>query len=122
MFQDETWIFQHGSNTRYNWNDGTKDGAGGQLKACTGKRFIICHAGSEFGFVPNASMAFPSKVAHMDYHGDMNGQYFMKWAEEQLLPNLPTKSAVIIDNASYHGLRVSLILHHILNILFQFIL
>ncbi|XP_046687431.1 uncharacterized protein LOC124373082 [Homalodisca vitripennis] len=32
----------------------------------------------------------------------MNGNNFEKWAEEKLLPNLPQKSVIVMDNAPYH--------------------
>lgn len=32
----------------------------------------------------------------------MNGDRFQKWWEEQLLPELPQGSAIIMDNAPYH--------------------
>lgn len=41
-----------------------------------------------------------------DYHDDMNHTNFMKWVETQLLPNLPEKSVLVVDNASYHNVTV----------------
>ena len=40
--------------------------------------------------------------ASADYHQDMNFDVFESWLEKQLLPNLPQKCVLIIDNASYH--------------------
>ena len=37
----------------------------------------------------------------------MNHENFMRWVENQLLPNLPKKCALIVDNASYHNVQVS---------------
>ncbi|XP_059477267.1 uncharacterized protein LOC132197758 [Neocloeon triangulifer] len=102
IFLDETWIFQNGSNVAFGWFDGSSE-AVGRVRASNGKRFIIVHAGSADGFVKGASLIFPSKVAHMDYHGDMSADYFMKWAIDQLIPNLPEKCCIVIDNASYHS-------------------
>ena len=42
-----------------------------------------------------------SKAA-ADYHQDMNSDVFESWLEKQLLPNLPQKCVLILDNASYH--------------------
>ena len=41
--------------------------------------------------------------ASADYHQEMNSDVFESWLEKQLLPNLPQKCVLIIDNASYHS-------------------
>ncbi|CAC5392648.1 unnamed protein product [Mytilus coruscus] len=41
-----------------------------------------------------------------DYHTEMNGKVFEQWFEKQLVPALPPKSIVVMDNASYHSVRV----------------
>ena len=46
------------------------------------------------------SDAFP------DYHQDMNANVFENWFLEKLIPNLPEKSVVILDNASCHCRQV----------------
>lgn len=66
-------------------------------------RYIILHAGSEEGFVDNASRIFKSKSKKGDYHGEMNAENFEKWIKNDLLPNLKRPSLIIIDNASYHS-------------------
>lgn len=108
IYQDETWTFKRGTGKRKDWQDenvlscSVKDPS-------TGDRYIICHAGGKNGFVPNASL-FVSTVKkpkkHDDYHGDMNGEMFYKWFTKQLLPNLPESSVIVMDNASYHSVRV----------------
>ena len=42
--------------------------------------------------------------AFTDYHQDMN--VFENWFLEKLIPNLPEKSVVILNNASYHCRQV----------------
>lgn len=42
-----------------------------------------------------------------DYHDDMNHENFMTWVKKQLLPNLPDRSVLIIDNAAYHNVTVN---------------
>lgn len=57
------------------------------------------------GLVPGTVWAFcpQLKGAHTgDYHKVFNGQNFVKWWKEQLLPNLKEPSLIIIDNAKYH--------------------
>lgn len=55
-------------------------------------RYIVLHAGSEDGFVENASLVFKSGTKSGDYHDSMNSANFEKWFEEQLIPNLGDNS------------------------------
>lgn len=41
-----------------------------------------------------------------DYHQDMNHENFMRWVRTQLLPNLPPSSVLVVDNASYHNVKI----------------
>lgn len=41
-----------------------------------------------------------------DYHDDMNFENFQKWVTTQLLPNLPPRSVLVVDNASYHNVTL----------------
>lgn len=66
---------------------------------------MIVHAGSENGFVPNASLIFKAGQASGDYHGQMNKENFCKWLEEKLLPNIPPNSVIVLDNAPYHSVQ-----------------
>jgi transposase len=64
---------------------------------------VIVHAGSEAGFVPNALAMFKSGSKSGDYHDDMNFENYQKWLRTQLIPNLPARSVLLVDNASYHN-------------------
>lgn len=44
--------------------------------------------------------------ANGDYHGQMNHGNFEKWIDEKLIPNLPPRSVVVMDNAPYHTIQV----------------
>ncbi|XP_026738814.1 uncharacterized protein LOC113501772 isoform X2 [Trichoplusia ni] len=68
-----------------------------------GKRYIIIHAGSENGFVPNALLIFSGKNKNEDYHSEMNKNNFTKWVTEKLIPNVPKPSIIVMDNAPYHS-------------------
>ena len=35
----------------------------------------------------------------------MNGEVFTEWVNKQLIPALPEKSLVVMDNAPYHSMR-----------------
>jgi hypothetical protein len=64
-------------------------------------RLILVHAGSENGFIEKASLVFQAGKATGDYHGQMNYKN-LQWTHTQLLPNLPNKNVVVMDNAPYH--------------------
>lgn len=68
-----------------------------------GKRYIIVHAGSEKGFIPNALLIFSGRNKNEDYHSEMNATNFTKWVTEKLIPNLPDACIVVMDNAPYHS-------------------
>lgn len=72
-------------------------------KTGEGVRYIILHAGSEDGFVENASLIFKAGYNLGDYHNSMNSDNFEKWFEHQLIPNLEEPSLIIMDNAPYHS-------------------
>ena len=40
-----------------------------------------------------------------DYHGEMNHQTILKWLNK-LIPNLPPKSVLIMENAPFHSVQV----------------
>ncbi|XP_063533653.1 uncharacterized protein LOC134743952 [Cydia strobilella] len=68
-----------------------------------GQRLIIAHAGSENGFVPGALLVYKSTDTTGDYHKEMNSENYEKWVKNQLIPNLPTNSVLVVDNAPYHN-------------------
>ena len=100
VYTDETYI--HSSHTMTSaWTD---DSAYGYMAPTSkGQRLIIVHAGTEKGFIPGAQLIFKSNQSTGDYHREMNDDNFMRWVTEKLKPNLPEKSVLIIDNASYHN-------------------
>ncbi|XP_064083062.1 uncharacterized protein LOC135199076 [Macrobrachium nipponense] len=104
IFLDETWINQNYTVTKC-WMDESSTGATGiNPPSGKGSRIIILHAGSEQGFVPNAQLVFQAKNDG-DYHHQMNHIVFEKWFREQLIPNIPQQSVIIMDNASYHSVQ-----------------
>ena len=100
VFIDETWIFSKGS-FRNSWQDNTMSTS--SKKASEGHRYIVVHAGSKEGFIKGASLIFKSGLKSGDYHDNMNKQNFENWFKNQLVPNLPPKSLIVMDNASYHS-------------------
>ena len=71
-----------------------------------GERMIIVHAGTKYGFIPGAKLVFKANSNSGDYHSEMNFNNFTKWLNERLIPNLKSKSVVVLDNASYHNVQV----------------
>ena len=69
-------------------------------------RNIVLHAGSKAGFIKGTELVWKAKSSTGDYHDEMNGDDFFKWVKEKLIPHLPPKSVLIIDNAPYHKLQV----------------
>lgn len=41
----------------------------------------------------------------MDYHGNVNWEIYLRWWTGKLIPNLPPKCVIVMDNASYHSVR-----------------
>lgn len=59
------------------------------------------------GGAPTAELIWKAQSSTGDYHDNMDGQMFLKWAEEKLLPafnyRYPGKKMILVlDNARYH--------------------
>lgn len=105
VYLDETWVNQNYTVSKC-WVDTTAKKATG-IKVPTGKgsRLIILHAGTKYGFVKNADLVFQAKNSG-DYHDQMTATKFEEWFKKQLLPNIPPKSVIVMDNASYHSVQL----------------
>lgn len=104
VFMDETYL--HSTHTQpQEWTDGSS--AGIRVPVAKGKRLIIVHAGGKMGFIPGGLLMFRSETKSGDYHDDMNFVNFQKWLENQLIPNLPPASVLVLDNASYHNVKLN---------------
>lgn len=107
VYLDETWFDSH-DVVKYGWVDSSKK-CRLDTPSSRGKRIIILHAGNENGFLQNALLlsAKDIKTSCADYHQDMNAELFEKWFKEQLIPNLPINSVIVMDNASYHSRQIN---------------
>jgi len=101
VYLDETYINKNHS-CRFTWYL-QKDGPLVNKPSGVGPRLILVHAITEDGWVDGAQLVFEAKKRTGDYHGQMNWDNFSKWFENQLLPNIASKSIVILDNARYHN-------------------
>lgn len=101
IYLDESYVNKNHSND-FVWYF-EEDGPWIQKPTGKGERLIILNAISKNGWVPNAKLTFKSSRKTGDYHGQMNEELFTKWFKDQLLPNIPVNSLIIMDNASYHN-------------------
>jgi transposase len=104
IYTDETYVHQN-YKPKKSWQGPSTSGVIENISS--GKRFIIVHAGSENGFVPNALLTFSTKSTKADYHHDMNSTNFNRWLQEKLIPNLSGPSVIVFDNASYHTVQMN---------------
>lgn len=102
VYTDETFVHSCHSTAKC-WQ--SKD-VGLNVPFSKGERMIIVHAGSKNGFIPGAALIYKASSSTGDYHNEMNFDNFMKWLEQKLIPNLPEKSVLILDNVAYHNVQI----------------
>ncbi len=101
VYLDETYINKNHS-CQFTWYL-EEDGPWVNKPSGKGPRVIVVHAITEKGWVENAQLVFDANRRTGDYHGQMNWDNFSKWFQNQLLPNIPDNSIIILDNAKYHN-------------------
>lgn len=101
VYLDEVWVTQ---NEAAKICCSTSDGkVGPKLKSGKGAHFII-HAGGDNGFVPGAFLMLkPEKGNKGNSCDPMHAERFLAWFTEQLIPNIPPGSVIIMDEAPYHS-------------------
>ena len=104
IYIDETYINKNYSRRQTWYLD--EDGPWVNKPSGVGPRLIIVHAVTKDGWVKGGELVFEAKKRTGDYHGQMNWDNFSKWFVDQLLPNIPAKSLIILDNARYHNVLV----------------
>lgn len=104
VYLDETYINKNHSQRQTWYMD--EDGPWVNKPSGVGPRLIIVHAVTCGGWVDGTQLVFQAKKRTGDYHGQMNWENFSRWFTEQLLPNIPKNSLIILDNASYHNVLV----------------
>ncbi|XP_068625656.1 uncharacterized protein [Battus philenor] len=66
-----------------------------------GQGFVVLQAGSTFGIIPNALLISKANAKPGKYDNNLNYGEFENWVCMQLIPNLPEKSVVVVDNLKY---------------------
>jgi transposase len=102
VYTDESYIDSSHVSTK-GWSDGSKEGIAAPITK--GKRLIFLHAGGEMGFIKDCLVMWQASHKTGDYHDNMNYNNYVKWLNEKLIPNLPPKSVIVVDNASYHNVQ-----------------
>ena len=101
VYVDETWFTTRMGHNR-EWVDTTQAPSNTahsrQVPPGEGERFVVVAAGTDEGFVEGSYLCYPAKSNQGDYHGEMNGELFLRWLTTQLLPSLPEPSVLVLDN------------------------
>lgn len=105
VYLDETFVNVN-HRKQLTWNE---EGSLVNVPSGVGARLIILDAiiqddqSSNYGWVKGSHLHFKSGRRTGDYHGAMDTENFTKWMNDQLLPNIPRHSLIILDNAPYHN-------------------
>lgn len=99
---DKGWLDKTIKNKRHAFQEGLSTGP--KVPTGKGKRLIVLHIGSDKGFVEGGLLLFESKSTK-DYHEEMDGGRFLDWFKN-IIPKLEPGSVVVMDNASYHSVKL----------------
>lgn len=106
VYVDETWFTTRMSHNK-EWVDTshavTSASYSRQVPPGEGERFVVVAAGTAEGFIEDTFLCFPAKNTSGDYHGEMNGELFLRWLTSQVLPILENPAVLVMDNAPYHS-------------------
>jgi hypothetical protein len=101
---DETFVNKHHSG-QFTWYL-EEDGPWVTTPSGKGPRLIIVHAMTAAGWVPGAALVFEAAKRTGDDHGQMHWEHCSTWFVEPLLPHIPARSLIILDNAPSHNVLV----------------
>ena len=98
IYIDESFLHHH-HGQQFSWFDENDF-----LERPTGKgrRWCFIHALSSHGLLDNCLLVFEGKKNTGDYHGSFKFKVFYEWFQKQLIPNLPKRSCIVMDRATYH--------------------
>lgn len=72
--------------------------AGVKKPILKGDALMIVLAGTNEGFIKNGLLMFKSERKTGDFHDKMNSSNYIKWLNNELIPNLPNKSLLVLDS------------------------
>ena len=98
VYIDESFLHHHHGH-QFSW---FSEGDFLQRPTGKGRRWCFIHALLEQGLIPKAFRIFEAKKSRGDYHHMFNAECFLDWWQHQLLPNLPPRCVIVVDQASYH--------------------
>ena len=98
IYIDESFLHHH-HGQQFSWFD---EGDFLERPSGKGRRWCFIHAISQNRLLENCLLSFEGKKSSGDYHGSFNFEVFHEWFLKQLIPNLPKKSCIVIDRATYH--------------------
>lgn len=98
IYIDESFLHHH-HGQQFSWFD---EGDFLERPSGKGRRWCFIHAISQNRLLENCLLSFEGKMSSGDYHGSFNFEVFHEWFLKQLIPNLPKKSCIVIDRATYH--------------------
>ncbi|XP_050508065.1 uncharacterized protein LOC126885527 [Diabrotica virgifera virgifera] len=107
FYLDETWFDTHDTAQKGWTDDSTKCAPNYPINR--GQRIIILNIGSKNGWLGGESFLLSAKNikdSKLDYHKNMTSSLFKEWFEKKVLPNLPPKSVIVMDNAPYHSEQI----------------
>jgi DDE superfamily endonuclease len=90
----------HSNDCIWYWEE---DGPWVQKPPGQGERLIIMQAMTQNGWIPHAKLVCKRTRKTGDDHGQMHHDLCSQWFSEQLLPNIPQHSLILMDNAPYHN-------------------
>ena len=127
IYMDETYCHLQHIPSKMWFRDVDVGTARAERSRCKGSLAIILHAMCKDGWVlkedeggkppvvdewqsgavKTCEMVFRGKVGRGDYHDNMDGDMFMKWVDERLVPTVQSKYPgkqvfLVMDNAPYH--------------------
>ena len=100
VYLDESYL-HHYHGHQFSWFNET-EGDYLERPAGKGRRWCFIHAMLPTNLLSNGRYIFEAKKSTDDYHHMFNAQHFQEWWIELLMPNLPAKSVIVIDQATFH--------------------
>jgi hypothetical protein len=101
VYLDESYVNVNHSSPRTGYF--VEEGPWVRKPSGKGTRLIMLYAMTRQGWVDGAKLVFQAKRRTGDYHGQMNFENFRRWFVDQLLPQIPAASLIVMDNAPYHN-------------------